>query len=158
MAHRIPVAPLINMRLQQRRVEAEVPVQKPGQVHIFCLHGGQQLHTVAGGDDHALRHARSGGKRARGFSQVRAGDGDLLAHGNGRGLIVHANERQGHWGPYLCTWLIRLAAHTDTTTKKTAPERYAALRPRMPALLLTSSNTTYTAQLTKAAMILGSRK
>ena len=63
--------------------------------------GGQQLHTVARRDDHALGHARGCGKGARSLRQIRARNGNLFAHGDGRGLIVHPNERQSHWAPYL---------------------------------------------------------
>ena len=50
-------------------------------------------------------------------------DGDALAQLDGRGLVVHADERQRHGAPNLCTWLKRLAAQTASITTRTAPER-----------------------------------
>ena len=124
MAHGFLVAMLVEVRRQQRGVQAEVALQKAGQIGASGdFHGSQQLHAVAGGDDHALGHAGHGGQGAGGLRQLFAGDGDALAQLDGRGLVVHSDEGQGHWGPNLWTWLKRLAAQTAIITRKTAPER-----------------------------------
>ena len=100
-----------------------MPVEKAGQVGIRRVNGGQQLHAIAGGDDHALGDAGHGGQGARRLRQLLARDGDALAQLDGRGLVVDADEDQGHYGPYLWTRLMTLAASTTSITRKTAPER-----------------------------------
>ena len=46
---------------------AKVPLQKTSQAGSIRLHRGQNLYTVAGGDDHAPGNAGHGGQRARGL-------------------------------------------------------------------------------------------
>jgi len=129
VAHGLLVAVFVEMRGQQRRVQAKMSVQKVAQVGVGRLHcrlrfqGHKNFHAIAGGDNHALRHSGHRGQSARSLRQILAGYGDPLAQLNGRGLVVDADEGQGHLGPYLCTWLKTLAASTASITRKTAPER-----------------------------------
>src|ERR1019366_5418544 len=51
------IAVLINMRFEQRGIEGEMVLQKTGQVDGGRFEGGENLHPVAGGDDHALGDA-----------------------------------------------------------------------------------------------------
>ncbi len=122
MADGLLVVMLIDMRREQRRVEAEVAMQESSEVSLRRLDGSEQLHAVAGGDDHALSHAGDGGEGARGFRQLVAGDGDALTQLNGSRFVVDANDGEGHWAPNLCTWLMKLAAQTPIITTSTAPE------------------------------------
>ena len=90
--------------------------------NVVAFDGGQQLHAIAGGDDHALGDSRRRGQGARGLGQFVAADGDLLPQRNGRRFVVHANECERHWGPNLCTWLKKFAAQTAIITTSAAPE------------------------------------
>ena len=123
MPHRLLIAMLVEVRSQQRRVQAKVPLQKTSQAGSIRLHRGQNLDPITSGDDHAFGHSGHGGQGARGLRQIVARDGDPLAHLNGRGLVVDADEDQAHCGPNLCTRLKTLAASTASITRKTAPER-----------------------------------
>ena len=133
MAHRLLITVVVNVRRQLRRINAEVAVKKRRQVGVRILERGQQLHPIAGGNDHALANARHVRQRARCFRQILTGDRDPLAQRDGRGLVIHSYEYKSHCGPNLCTWLKRLAAQTAIITIRTAPERYAAFLPRNPA-------------------------
>jgi hypothetical protein len=142
MLYGLPVAVFVEMRGQQRRVQAEVPVQKARQIGRGRIDGGQYLDTIAGGEKDALADTGHGGQGARGLRQIVAGDGKALAQLDWRGLVVDANEEKAHRGPYLCTWLKTLATSTLNITRKTAPQSQAALRPRRPAVRRTRSSAT----------------
>ena len=98
-------------------------MQEADQIGALSVHRGKYFDAVAGGDDHAFRHAGHCRKGAGGFGQLVAGDGDALAQLDGRGFVVDSDERQRHGAPNLCTWLTRFAAQTASITTKTAPER-----------------------------------
>src|SRR5271157_784587 len=136
------IAMFVEMRGQKFRVESEMPVQKAGYVNGRRLNGGQNLDSVAGGDNHALGHSGHGSEGACGLRQLLAGDGDALAQLDGRGLVIDADECQSHCGPYLWMRLMTLAASTTIMMRKTAPESMAARRPRKPALRRTKSRVT----------------
>ncbi len=123
MANGLLIVVLIDVRRKQSGVEAELAMQKAGQVGALAIDSGQHLDAVAGGDDHALCHAGQGSQGARGFGQFVARDGDALAQLDGRGFVVDSDERERHGAPNLWTWLTRLAAQTASMTTKTAPER-----------------------------------
>ena len=73
-----------------------------GQVGFRRLDGGQHLHAVAGGDDHALANAGLRGQGAGGVGQIVARDGDAFAQLDGRGLVVDADENElAHGAPNL---------------------------------------------------------
>ncbi len=122
MADRFFVAVLVEVRRENRCFDAEVAREELRNRCFRAVNHGQQLHAVAGGDDHALRHARRRGQGAGGLGQLIAADGDLLPQRDGRGFVVHANECERHWGPNLCTWLKKLAAQTAIITTSAAPE------------------------------------
>src|SRR3954463_15221212 len=98
-------------------------LQELRNVHRWRFNRGHNLHAIASGHNHALRHARQRRQRSRHLGQLVARDGDPLTQLNRRGLVVDADEREGHGAPYLCTWLNWLAAHTASMTRNTAPER-----------------------------------
>ncbi len=97
-------------------------LQKTGEVDGRRLGRGQNLNPVAGGNDHAFGYAGDVSQGAGDLGQFLAGDGDALTQFDGSGLVIHANDSQGHWAPYLWTWLSMLAAHTASITTKTPPE------------------------------------
>ena len=72
MAHRFLVAVLVDVRRQQRRVKAEVAMQKASQIGIRRIDRGQQFHAIAGGDDHALADAGHGSQCTRRLRQILA--------------------------------------------------------------------------------------
>jgi hypothetical protein len=113
----------IEVRRQHLGVDAEVAREEACHRHIRALDDGHQFHAIASGDDHALGDSRRRGQGARGLGQLVAADGDLLPERNGRRLVVHADERQHHCGPNLCTWLKKLIAQTAIITTSAAPER-----------------------------------
>ena len=123
MTHRLLIAVVVDVRRQLRRINAKLRVKKAGKVRTRRFDGRQQLHAIAGGDNHALAHARHVCQRARRLGQILARDGDPFAQRDGRGLVVHSDEHERHCGPNLCTWLKRLAAQTAIMTTRTAPER-----------------------------------
>ncbi len=122
MADGVLVAMLIDVRGEQAGVKFKVAVKERRQVRVRRFERGENLDAVTGGDNHALGDAGSGGEGAGGLGQVIAGDGDAFAELNGRGLVVDADDRKGHWAPNLWTWLKALAAKTASMTMKTAPE------------------------------------
>src|ERR1035437_8256578 len=113
----------VEVRGQQLWIEAEMPMQEAGYICGGGVAGGQNLPAVAGGDNHALGHSWHGGQGAGGLRQMLARYGDALAQFNRRGLVIDADEDQGHWAPIPCTRLIILAAITASITRKTAPAR-----------------------------------
>ena len=70
MPHGVLVVMLVDMGREQCRVEPELPVQKSRQISRRPLKSRHNLHAVAGGDDHALRHARHRSQRPRCLGQV----------------------------------------------------------------------------------------
>ncbi len=122
MVHRFAVAVLVQMRSQNRSINAKVIGKKSAQRHLLAFNGGNQLHAVAGGNDHALGYPGGRSQGARGLCQLIARDGNLLPQRDRRGFVIHANERQCHRNPNLCTRLKRFAAQTAIITTSTAPE------------------------------------
>ena len=122
MADGLLVAVLVEVRREDRGLDAELAREKRCNRSAVGFHNRDQLHAIAGGDDHALRDSGSSGESARGLGQFVAADGDLLAQRDGRGFMVHANERERHWGPDLLTWLKKLTAQTAIITTSAAPE------------------------------------
>ncbi len=103
MANGVLVAVLIEVRRENRRVEAEVPMQKAGRswasgvippmARISTrLHVETIMHSVTPGT--AARARVASGRSSR-------RDGDPLAQLDGRGFVVDADKRQGHRGPNL---------------------------------------------------------
>ena len=118
------IAMLVEMWCEKSLVEAEMLVQKLGEVGFGRLDGGEHLHAVAGGDDHAFADAGLSSQGAGGIRQLIAGDGDAFAQLDGRGLVVNPDENElAHGAPNLWTWLTVLAAQTQSMTIRTAPER-----------------------------------
>ena len=54
------------------------------------------LNPVAGGDDHRLFHAGMRSQALHRLRQPRLGNGELLAHLHGCGLVIHADDDQVH--------------------------------------------------------------
>ena len=125
MPHRFLVAVLVDVRRKQLQASRpKCSMQKAGQV------GTSGASTAASSSTRlqveTIMHSVTPGIAAR--ARVVSGrssrrDGDPLPQRDGRGLVVHANERQCHGAPNLCTWLKRLAAQTAIITTNTAPER-----------------------------------
>ena len=55
------------------------------------LHG-EQLHAVAGGEDHGFADAGLVGERAGGVGEAGDGDGEALAHVDGSGGVIDAEQ------------------------------------------------------------------
>ena len=119
VAHGFLIAVLVNMRSQQRRIEAEMADgesrsdRSSGDSTAASSSTRLQVETIM----HSVTPGIVG-QGARSLGQILAGDGDALAQLNGRGLVIHADERECHWGPNLWTWLKRLAAHTAIITTR----------------------------------------
>src|SRR5581483_4886415 len=117
-----------------RRIESELAMQEACDVGSRRFDGGKNLHAVAGGENHAFGDAGLGGESAEGLWQLVARDRDALAELDWRRFVIDSDEGERHGAPNLWTWLTRLAAQTASIKASTAPERYAALRPRSPAV------------------------
>ena len=99
----IAIVLLIDMRLEEGRIKAEVAVQEACQIGFGRLDGCQEFNAIAGGNDHALTDAWHCGQGTGRVRQIVARDGDFFAQLDGSGLVIDANEREGHWPPYLWT-------------------------------------------------------
>ena len=119
MPHRFLVAMLVDVRRQQRRVETEMLMQKSGQISRPATRQRPASPRGCRWRRSCTRSRPASRPRARVVSgRSVARDGDPFAQLDGRGLVVHSNERQRHWAPNLCTWLKRLAAHTAIITTR----------------------------------------
>src|SRR6185503_6469418 len=105
MADGLLIAVLVDVRREKDLVQAEVVMQKLGEVGLRRLDGGEDLDAVAGGDDHALADAGLRCEGAGGVGEIVARDGDAFAQFDWRGFVVDADEDElAHGAPNLWTW------------------------------------------------------
>src|SRR5580765_3080889 len=157
MAHSFTLLKFIDVPIQGGGIQAEIATQKSAK--IGCLLGaGNHFHTVAGGKDHAFIHARLLHQTADRIRQLRLRDGKPLPHLQGCAVVVHADDVEVHGAINLCVWLKLLAAQASTAAPKANVAKYAARRPRHPALQRVYRSTMYTTHIRPESKILGSAK
>ena len=104
-------------------LNAEIVADEVHQVGRVRRQAGEQLHPVAGGENHALQHPWRLHQRARRLLQLLRPNGQPLAQLDGRGLVVQPQQDNIHGAVNLCTELSWLAAQTLITTRNTRLER-----------------------------------
>ena len=96
VADRVFLAEFVEMRVEFVGGEVKVVVQESAQVGVAVGGVGDDLHAIAGGDDHALFDSGIGVEIAAGIGQARLRDRQALAHFERRALVIHANELESH--------------------------------------------------------------
>ena len=84
---------------------------------------GDDFYAVAGGEDKPFADAGLVEEGARRVGKATGRNGEALAHFDGRGVVVDAEEDEVHGVVNLWTTENWLAAHTARTTRKTKLER-----------------------------------
>ena len=127
MADGLALAELVEVRFEGGGGDGEVLVQEAEEVGGIAVAGvvlnGEELDAVAGGEDEGFADSRLMGEGACGVGEAGQGDGEALAHLDGRGGVVDAEQDQCHGAPNPRTWLTRFAIHTTSIATRTAPER-----------------------------------
>jgi hypothetical protein len=100
MADGFALAELVEMRLDVAGGDAEVFVEEAEEVGFGLRLGvrgfadvvlqGEELDTVAGGEDEAFADARLVEEGAGGVGEAGGGDGEALANLDGRGVVIDA--------------------------------------------------------------------
>src|SRR3974390_1422724 len=158
MPHGIAFAVLIEILAIGLCIESIELVQAFVQIDVRVLSASDQLNPVAGGNDHRLFDTWLRRQRLHRLRQPRFRDGELLAHLDRSGLVVHADDDQIHTGGNLCTRLRLVAAQTPSGTAKANGASKAARRPRHPELQRVYSRSKYTIHMMNDSRILGSVK
>ena len=86
--------------------EAEVFAHEALQIAMAVLRAGEDLHPVAGGDDHGLLNAFHGGELGESLGQTRLGNGKALPHLNRRRFVIDTQYRKIHGAINLCSLLM----------------------------------------------------
>ena len=86
--------------------EAEVLAHEALQIAMAVLGAGEDLHPVAGGDDHGLLDAFHGGELGESLGQARLGNGKALPHLDRRRFVIHTQYRKIHGATNLCNLLM----------------------------------------------------
>ena len=73
---------------------------------MAVLRAGEDLHPVAGGDDHGLLDAVHGGELGESLGQTRLGDGEALPHLNRRRFVIDTQYGKIHGATNLCSLLM----------------------------------------------------
>jgi len=142
MADGFALAELVEVGLDVVWGDAEVFVEEAEEVGFsFRLVGrgfggvvleGEELDTIAGGEDEAFTDAGLVEKGEGGVGEAGGGDGEALADLDGGGGVVNAEEDEASWSGRGCRthgavnlWTAEnwFAAQTARTTKKTKLER-----------------------------------
>src|SRR5579871_434447 len=132
--HGVVVTEFVEVLAVGRGIEAVEIAQEPVQARTAVGGTRQDLHPIAGGDDHAFFHTGTGGQSSDGVRQARFRDGKLLTHIHGRGAVVDADQDEVQDGMNLWTRLKVFAAHAPMAITKAMVARNAARRPRHPEL------------------------
>src|SRR5580658_3881983 len=111
------------MRLKRLRIDGEVLVEVKGKFGLGAFVADEQLHAVAGGENKSLADTRMRQQRARFVGQLFRSNGETLTQFHGCGLVVEACEEDLHEALNLWTELKRLAAQTQSMTRKTPEDR-----------------------------------
>ena len=82
----------------------KVLVQESAQVGRTVRGVRDHLHTIAGGDHHALFDSGIRGELAASIGQARLGDRQALAHFERSALVIHADELKSHEAANL--WMV----------------------------------------------------
>ncbi len=124
------------MPLVQVAVRVASPVEEEAARRLGGRGEHDDLDAVAGGDHHRLLHAVAGAQLGERALQDLARERDLLAHGDGRGVVRQADEEDlAHWK--VPPWRVTLgtapiAIIEVRTSAKPASVRSAYLRPCTP--------------------------
>ncbi len=94
-----------DVRLVLAGAEAEVLAHEALQIAMAVLRAREDLHPVAGGDDHALLDALHRGELAESLGQTRLGDGKALPHFDRRRLVIDTQYGKIHGAMNLCSLL-----------------------------------------------------
>ena len=134
MANGFALAEFVEVRVERGGGHREIVSQEEAKVAlVFVL--SEEFNAVAGGEDDGFADTGVVGERTGCFSQAAGGDGEALAHVDGRGVVVDAEEREAHGRPAnWCTLLTWFADQTASMMKKTNDDSQTARRPRRPEL------------------------
>src|SRR5580765_2381623 len=157
MAYGFALLKFINVGVQCSWAHAEIASQKTAQISSL-LHAGKYLHAVASGKHHALVHTGLLYQTADRIWQLGFTHGKPFAHLKRRAVVVHADDVEIHGARNLCVWLTLFAAQANTAAPKANVAKYAARRPRHPALQRVYRSTMYTTHIRPESNILGSAK
>ncbi len=98
MAYGLALAELVEMRLEGGGGDGEVLVQEAEEVWGIAVAGvvlnGDELDAVAGGEDESFADSWLMGEGARGVGEAGQGNGETLAHLDGRGGVIDAEQDQ----------------------------------------------------------------
>ena len=155
MTHRIALVMFVQILAIGLGIEAVELAQETLHIGGTIRGARQHLHPVAGGNDHALLDAGIGRQGLHRFRQARLRNGELLAHFDRCGLVVHADDDEVH-ERNLCVRLKLFAAHAPKAMMKANVARNAARRPRHPELQRVYSRSKYTAHMVNDNNIFGS--
>ena len=133
MADSLALAELVEVGADGGGGDGEVLMQEAEEVGAFFL-DREDFDPVAGGEDEAFANAGYGGEGEGGVGKAASGDGEALAHVEGRGGVVDTDEDEArillcalslvaHGVGNLWTAESWLAAQTQRTTMKTKLER-----------------------------------
>ena len=133
MPHGITLVVFVQILAVGRGIEAVKLAQETLQIGGTIGGARHHLHPIAGGNDHAFLDAGISRQAFDRFRQARLRDGELLAHLDRCGLVVHADDDKVH-ERNLCVRLKLLAAHAPKAMINANVARKAARRPRHPEL------------------------
>ena len=140
MADGFAVAKFIEVGLKGGGSEGEVLVEEAGEVGWGAVGGGgvfldgEEFYAVAGGEDESFADAGLVEEGAGGVGEAAGGDGEALAHFDGCGVVIDAQQDQAlagagdvarftHGVVNLWTEENWFAAQTARTTRKVKLER-----------------------------------
>ncbi len=114
---------LVEMRLERLRINGEMFVEVEGKLGLAAFVADDQLDSITGGENHPFTNTGMREKRTCFVGKFLGRDGEAFAQLDGRGFVIQACEKNLHEAVNLWTELKRLAAQTQSMTRKTTEDR-----------------------------------